>query len=323
MLQLPSRLDLIDTDYRGYGVQLYVKRDDLIHPWINGNKWRKLKENILLAEKASAKTLISFGGAFSNHLVALAAVGYYAGIDTVGIVRSYHDSVQNWTIDLLSSLGMNLHFVHPDDYSLKEHSPKISEILDLYNSHYLIPEGGTNAAAVQGTRTIWEESQAQLQGATINYVAMGIGTAGTIAGVANAADANVLILGGSSFKSSITDLAGFSFIDESRIEQVKIIDTSRGRRFGRYDEEVVRYINGFSDRYKILLEPIYTAPLMMKLDDMIHSGEIAAQSSILFVHTGGLQGIVGYNQMYPRRLQIAIPDAYDFLTNPATTLGKK
>ena len=170
------------------GITLYFKRDDLIHPYVSGNKWRKLKYNLFEAEKKGFTTLLTFGGAYSNHIAATAAAGQATGFDTIGIIRG--DELRadaNPTLRFASQCGMKLLFVSREEYRDKE---KLAQLVG--EGCYIIPEGGSNALAVQGVAEVVAEIQSQLN-RPVDYLCTALGTGGTAAGLLSASEAKVLV----------------------------------------------------------------------------------------------------------------------------------
>ena len=321
LLQLPSRIDLVDSDYRGKGIKLYMKRDDLIHPWINGNKWRKLSLQVAHLSPDAPKLVLTYGGAFSNHLVAVAAYCYDQKMTCRGIIRSHTPEkadINNPTIKLLTSMGMTLHYVDPKEYAQKNSGAQVQNILRDNAKTLIIPEGGTSELGAQGAKTIMEEVYQQTD-IRFDSVVVSVGTGGTLAGITQSIDPRSRIIAMSPFKAKIEKLEGFQWM-----KQVGAIDwcnASEGLKFGGIQSAIADYINIFYSSYSILLDPIYTAKGMMYLDKLIDSGKFLSGSNVLFIHTGGLQGIMGYNYMSKNWQNINIPDDYIFLQSPWTTLG--
>jgi len=189
----------------------------------------------------------------------------------------------------------------------------VSHLLDQYKQAYLIPEGGTNDLAIKGVRELWGELDVE----HYTHVVIGLGTAGTLAGVVKGVPYDVEVIAISPFKDEVTELEGFEFIKDKR--NYKVIPAVLKTNFGAYDNGIVTYINQFYYRTKILLDPIYTAKVMMTLESMIADDYFPKGSKILFIHTGGLQGILGYNYLHQNKMQsaIAIPPELEILRNYA------
>jgi len=299
VLTLPTPVEplVLDAAFKS-GCKLFIKRDDLIHPHICGNKWRKLKYNITEALIIKATGLLTYGGAFSNHLVAVAASGSYLGMPTVGIIRSYNSDLDNATIDILNSHGMQLEFVHPDIYKVKGGHPDMTRLLSKYPHHYHIPEGGTNDHAIRGVMEMVEELN--LDESKFTHIVVGLGTAGTLAGISHALSdyPDIQLLGISPFKGAVDDLEGFKYLSEPMKDRITILPHVPPTKFGAFSNQMVDYIKCFYNATGIKLDPVYNVKVMQTLETLLDRGYFKEGSKILVVHTGGLQGIPGYEQRY-------------------------
>ena len=289
---------------RESGIKIYMKRDDLIHPLICGNKWRKLKYNLVKAIANRKDTILSYGGAFSNHLVALACASHHLRLRSVGIIRSHSSSVTNPSIRLMQSFGMKLHFVNPSAYILKEKSGQVQNIVNGLKRVYIIPEGGTNALAIKGVREIWNEIEAS--GYHFDFIVCPVGTGGTLAGIVDKAPRNVRVIGFTLFRNMVVDLPAYAFFDPNN-HLVELVRCEDGLKFGGYSKNIVAFINSFYDDLGILLDPIYTARSMIQLLKLIRNRRFVRGSSILFLHTGGIQGVLGYNYLSGHKARIVVP----------------
>lgn len=270
------------------GVRLFIKRDDLIHPEISGNKWRKLKYNILEAQKNRAKVLLTFGGAYSNHLYAVASAGHSCGISTVGIVRGDElNPTSSPTLQFCQEKGMQLYFVSRQEYREKEEGKTAVNLIN--DSVYIIPEGGSNTFALPGVQEMVGEVASQL-GRLPDYFAVAGGTGGTAAGILSAG-ADVLCF---------PVLKGGSFLEEDIAQLIKSATTETGvlkieadyhfGGYGKYDKELLDFIKNFEVAHQVLLEQVYTGKLFLGLYDLIKKGYFERNTTIVAVHTGGLQG---------------------------------
>ena len=289
-LRLPSPIQEIFPNWiKNSTCRLFVKRDDLIHPHICGNKWRKLKYNLLEAKLKDAHVLLTYGGAFSNHLVAVAAAGYFLKISTIGIIRSYEHSIQNPTVEILKSYGMSLSFAHPRDFNSKGWR---SNYLKQIEGSFEISEGGTNTLAIQGVQELVEEQDLS----HYSHILLAVGTGGTLAGLLNS-DLKSKVIAVSPFKNHINDFKGLRYL-KSKSLNFEIVNSALNSKFGSYHEEMLTFANQFLEETDISLDPIYTAKAMMTLKSIIDRCEIEEGSNVLFLHTGGLQGIQGFNERY-------------------------
>ncbi|KQS92844.1 pyridoxal-phosphate dependent enzyme [Chryseobacterium sp. Leaf394] len=270
-------------------VKLFMKREDLIHPEISGNKYWKLFFNInnYLELNPENPLIITFGGAFSNHISAVSALGNQFNLKTLGIIRG-EEIEKKWeenpTLVYAKRNGMNLKFVTREEYRHKE---KLTEFLKQeFPEALIIPEGGTNRNAVQGIKMMLNNDTKDF-----DYLCTAVGTGGTVAGL-------------SEFCEDNQEVIGFKVVEDDSLEE-KISNLTSKRNFhltdaafggyGKINDENVRFINDFKAKYEIPLEPIYTGKMMQKVFEMIDAGYFPEGSKILCFHTGGLQGIAGAN----------------------------
>ncbi len=308
-LRLPSPLEKLSTSWSiEAGINLYLKRDDTIHPHICGNKWRKLKYALIAALETGNEGLITYGGAYSNHLVAVAAAAHYLGISSCGIVRSYQPVLENPSLDICRSYGMKLYFINPKEYRQKSGSLQVQEILKNHPNYREIPEGGTQLSALKGVGELVHEAKDQMRGKPIDRIYTPIGTGGTMAGIVQHLDMKAQVIGVSPFKGEIKRVAGLELLESTSRRNWTIVSDTLGIRFGAYSEYIVNYITQFFEIHGIVLDPIYTARAMMKLEADCNAGEIKASSNIVILHTGGLQGCVAYNHQYSNK-SVLIPES--------------
>jgi 1-aminocyclopropane-1-carboxylate deaminase len=180
------------------GISLFIKRDDLLHPIISGNKFRKLKYNLQEAKQLGYCKLLTFGGAFSNHIVAVAGAGNEFGFETIGIIRGEELATkidENPSLQLAQSLGMKLRFVSRSEYQNKESAVFLAHLKTQFESFYLLPEGGTNPLAIQGCKEIIGEEEK-----AFTHICCAVGTGGTISGIIEGAYEHQKIIGFSALK---------------------------------------------------------------------------------------------------------------------------
>ena len=276
-------------------VQLFLKREDLIHPNISGNKYWKLFYNInnYLNENPENPFIITFGGAYSNHIAATAAVGKEFRLKTLGVIRG--EELQNkWqenpTLKLAHENGMNFRFVTREQYRNKE---ILTQILQKeFPEALIIPEGGTNELAVEGIQFMLNSDTE-----SFDYLCTAVGTGGTIAGISKFAEENQQVFG---FKV-VDDISLNEKVSElSKRNNFKLIEAHDGG-YGKISDENIRFMNDFKENFGIQLDPIYTGKMIRKIFQMIDENEFPEGSSILAFHTGGLQGIFGANQMLKKQ----------------------
>lgn len=277
-------------------VELFIKREDTIHPFVSGNKFRKLKYNIAEAKQQKKETLLTFGGAFSNHIAATAAAGKMAGFKTIGIIRGDElgkdvakTLLQNETLRKAYESGMQFKFITREAYRSKTSEEFINQLKKEFGNFYLIPEGGTNALAVKGCEEILTNEDEKF-----NYICCAVGTGGTISGLINSAKKNQKVIGFPALKGDFLAEEITPYAKESKNWNLQTNYHFGG--YGKYTEELIRFINEFKGKTGILLDPVYTAKMLFGILDLVAKDMFSKNSKILVIHTGGLQGIAGVNQ---------------------------
>jgi 1-aminocyclopropane-1-carboxylate deaminase len=270
---------------------VYIKRDDMIHPQISGNKWRKLKYNLVEAQQQKKDLLISFGGAYSNHIHALAYAGKIHNIDTLGIIRGEYDPM-NPTLQQSKMVGMKLKFISRIEYK-KRHDPAfIEDIQQQFPNALIIPEGGTNVSALLGMKELIEEIPQH----KADYIMCPCGSGGTTAGLLMNASKHQKII-------SIPVLKQANYLKEEILQLAQTTDENlefltqyHQGGYGKITPELLSFIKEFYQQYQIQLEPIYNGKMMMAFYDLVQQGHFKQGSSITLIHTGGLQGLNGLKQ---------------------------
>lgn len=295
LLQLPPEKIPIQEIPIDKNVKLFIKREDLIHPQISGNKYWKLFFNInnYLAKNPEKPYIITFGGAFSNHISAVSAVGNLAGIPTLGIIRG-EELKDKWrdnpTLLFAKRNGMNLQFVTREEYRHKE---KLTEFLQKeFPEALIVPEGGTNEDAVSGVKMMLNNETKDF-----DYLCTAVGTGGTIAGISKYCEENQKVIG---FKAVDDDSLENKIFELTLRKNFNLIDSAFGG-YGKIKDENIRFINDFKEKYGIPLEPIYTGKMMQKVFELIEEDFFPEDSKILCFHTGGLQGIEGANLLLEKQ----------------------
>ncbi|WP_298115802.1 1-aminocyclopropane-1-carboxylate deaminase/D-cysteine desulfhydrase [Flavobacterium sp.] len=271
-------------------VKLFIRREDLIHPFVSGNKFRKLKYNLEFAKNNNYKKLVTFGGAFSNHIAAVAFAGKVNGFETIGIIRGNELASEinsNPTLKFAQDCGMKFEFVSREEYRQKTTVEFIENLKVKYQQFYLIPEGGTNDLAIKGCEEIITNEDA-----AYDFICCAIGTGGTISGIINSSSFNQKVLGFPSLKGDFLkkDICKFAKKDNWNI----ISDYHFGG-YGKVSNELINFINDFNEKYNIPLDPIYTGKMVFGVIELINKNYFPENSKILTIHTGGLQGIEGMN----------------------------
>ncbi|SFN70127.1 1-aminocyclopropane-1-carboxylate deaminase/D-cysteine desulfhydrase [Salegentibacter flavus] len=281
-------------------ISLYLKREDLLHPEVSGNKFRKIKYNLKEALRQNKGTLLTFGGAFSNHITATAAAGKIAGIKTIGVIRGEElgeDLLKtldgNPSLKFAHSCGMRLHFISRKEYREKTTLVFQQKLREEFGDFYLLPEGGTNDLAVNGCKEILGPGDEEF-----NYICCAVGTGGTISGIINASGIHQLILGFPALKG---DFLAEEIRKYSEKNNWELILNYHFSGYAKVNSELINFINKFKKKYQIQLDPIYTGKLVFGIFDQIKRGKFPAGSKILAIHTGGLQGIEGVNKVLRKK----------------------
>lgn len=268
---------------RDYGVSLSIRREDLNHPCVSGNKYWKLKYNLAQALLHPGQPVLTFGGAYSNHLLAIAHACHFYQIKCVGIVRGERPSVPNARLQKMTTLGMHLEFVSRDTYRVKTSQEFLTELRLQFNNPFIIPEGGTNALAVEGC----SEWAAEILKTDFDYLLLAVGTGGSMAGLVQgfAGNRNIIgipvLKGGAFLTSEIERLIGAGFSNWQLLTDY---------HFGGYAKSTPA-LNNFIESMQhegLPLEPVYSGKMFWATCDLIKKGFFKPGSRILVVHTGGV-----------------------------------
>lgn len=282
------------------GIRLFVKRDDQMHVDISGNKWRKLKYNLLQCQHQKNEGILTFGGAFSNHLVASAAACAQAGLKSVGVVRGDElNPDSNETLKLCSDLGMQLHFISRSEYFLKEERAYHEELLQTFPNYYVVPEGGANYLGMIGCQEILKELDCEF-----DSIVLAQGTTTTSCGVllglkSNQKIISVPVLKGFEALVEMKRLFGKTTLEAEHMEELlskmTVWDEYHFGGYAKFNQELIDFIRKFHAQFGIKLDPIYTGKAMFALWAEIEKGHLNGKK-IVFLHTGGLQGIAGVEE---------------------------
>ncbi|WP_299059878.1 pyridoxal-phosphate dependent enzyme [uncultured Polaribacter sp.] len=277
-------------------VALFIKREDLIHSFVSGNKFRKLKYNLQEAKKLKKNAVLTFGGAHSNHIVATAVAGKMVGLKTFGIIRGdelgkniTQTLEENATLREAHENGMKFHFVSRELYRQKTSFGFIEKMKNKWGDFYLIPEGGTNGLAVEGCEEILTKEDKQF-----DYICSSVGTGGTIAGIIKAKKKKQNVLGFPALKGNFLSEEIKKYVIKDKTWKLQ-----KGYDFGgyaKYDEALIGFINDFNAKTGVLLDPIYTGKMLFGIIDLIKKDTFEQGTKILAIHTGGIQGIQGINK---------------------------
>ncbi|MCK5815848.1 MAG: 1-aminocyclopropane-1-carboxylate deaminase/D-cysteine desulfhydrase [Flavobacteriaceae bacterium] len=293
------------SEIEKFGVSLSIKREDLIHPDISGNKYRKLKYNLLQAQKENKKTLLTFGGAYSNHIAAVASAGKLENFKTIGVVRGDElgDDLEktlnyNPTLKYASECGMQFKFVSRSDYRKKSSREFIADLETEFEDFYLVPEGGTNEFAVKGCEEILSEKTNQF-----DTICVAVGTGGTISGLINSAKTHQKIIGFPALKGSFLE----NEIKEYTTRKNWLLTSEyHFGGYGKTSDELIIFINKFKRETNIQLDPVYTGKMVFGIVDLIKKKAFRKGTEILAIHTGGLQGIEGMNTVLLKKNRLIL-----------------
>lgn len=288
-LTVPSPLRKVNySSLNGNSVSFYIKREDLIHPYISGNKWRKLKYNLLEVIK-TGQSIVSFGGAFSNHIFALAAASKHLSIPTVLYIRGEITDLNNPTLDYCRHAGVKLIPLSREDYRKKNDPIFLTKLLANTNNYCIIPEGGSNAKAYDGLKELATEINDYPL--SFDYVTVSAGTGMTAACMGDYIDGQVVVypaLKGTFVKQEIESY-------QTKNKEFTIRGEYHFGGYGKSNKELTDFINHFYSQTGISLDPIYTGKMLYGVIRDIETRYYTEEAKILVVHTGGLQGIDAYN----------------------------
>ena len=270
-------------------ITLSMARADLIHPLASGNKIYKLMPNMDFAKANGYTELLSFGGAFSNHIHALALMAQKHGLKSIGIIRGESDYATNPTLQDAQNAGMKLVFVTRKDYKRRNNAEYLSELQTQFPKALIIPEGGSSQLAIGGCAKLAEEIN-EIQKCDMLTVACGTGA--TVAGLVYGASNNQSVIGYSVLRDESLVGRVEDFIkDEKRdIASNYKIEAADFGGYAKLDKPLLDFVFDWLNQTGILLDPIYTSKMCKKLMQQIKAGEFEPGTSICMVHSGGLQG---------------------------------
>ena len=284
--------EIIDPILIDKQIKLFIKREDLTDKFISGNKWYKLKYNLIEAEKLDYKTLLTFGGAFSNHIHATAAAGKKYGFKTIGVIRGEEHLPLNPTLSFSLENGMLIEYLDRKSYRNKYDIELINLLKNKFGDFYLIPEGGSNHLAIKGCAEIIPTIDTKFE-----FICSACGTGGTLAGL-------ILGLNSKSFALGFSVLKGGNFLNQNirnllshyQKENLNNWQINLDYHFGGYakfDSELIKFCSDFEKRHNIPIEPIYTGKMLYGIFDLIKQNYFSKNTAIVVIHSGGLQGLDG------------------------------
>ncbi|MCI1188456.1 pyridoxal-phosphate dependent enzyme [Hymenobacter sp. DH14] len=299
----PQLLQLLDEPIAAArGVRLMLWRDDLAHPDLPGNKARKLKYNLAAARQQGHRTLLTFGGAYSNHIAAVAAAGRLFGFETIGLIRGDEPApgtALNPTLAQAVANGMKLHYLDRSAYRRRAEPEFLAEMLARFGPAYVLPEGGTNALALPGCAELVAEIRQQV---AFDALAVAVGTGGTLAGLLTGLAGAEQVVGVAALKNG-----GFL---RQEVDALTLAATGQAfsnyaiqtdYHFGgyaRYSTDLLAFIAQFQRQHGVLLDPIYTGKLLFGVLDLIARGHFAPGRTVVAIHTGGQQAWAGWEARF-------------------------
>ena len=273
------------------GFEIFIKRDDLIHPIIYGNKFRKLKYNIEKFKKNKNSTLITFGGAYSNHLLAVSYIAKIENINTIAFVRGDELGVLplNSTLQRCLDNGMEFKFISREKYRFRNDSNFLKNLSSKYNNAFIIPEGGTNDLGILGCEEILTLRDKNV----FDVICVPVGSGGTFSGLINSSFEKQKILGFSALKNSNIINVINKFVNKNNWE---LIDEDLFGGYAKSNQNLIHFINKFYNDLNIKLDPIYNSKMIFKILEIIKQNKWNYGKKILIVNTGGLQSIESFNE---------------------------
>ncbi|MBD8488348.1 1-aminocyclopropane-1-carboxylate deaminase/D-cysteine desulfhydrase [Echinicola sp. CAU 1574] len=287
---------ILFPELQKFKLQFYIKRLDLVHPKVSGNKFFKLKYNLAEAKEQGKDTLLTFGGAYSNHIQATAAAAQLEGFKSIGIIRGEPSISPSPTIQYALESGMDIQYMDRTTYRNKNSKEVSQSLMDRFGSFYMIPEGGTNSLAIKGTAEIIGPEDLSM-----DYICSCIGTGGTLAGLIKSSMSHQKTIGISSLKGDFVHDEIKSILQQHKIKHSNNYEIFTNYHFGGYAKhkpELIQFIMDFKKSFGIPLDPIYTGKLLYAVFDLVKMGYFKPNSNILVIHSGGLQGIRGFNEHF-------------------------
>ena len=304
-----SPVQLLHSSFlKNAGITLYVKRDDLIHPQFGGNKWRKLKYNLRAAQDNACDTLLTFGGAWSNHIYATAAAGNFFGFKTIGFIRGEKHCPLNPTLAFAEQNGMQLHYVDRKTYRNKNDSHYLKKLKQEFDGAYILPEGGSNLLALEGCKEIVTEINNELD-KSFDVICCASGTGATLAGLVAAMNTQKNKHRQTAIGFSVLKGGAFLADDVKKfLQQINHLAPEKPTdtdwyiedqfHFGGYakvNDKLIQFIQEFKSEYGFMLDAIYTAKMFYGLFELIKNQTFSPGTTIVAIHSGGLQGNKGFN----------------------------
>lgn len=291
-------VEILEPFIRQKKSELFILREDLIHPEISGNKWRKLKYNIEEAQRLNKTIILTFGGAYSNHIAATAAAGKEFGLKTIGIIRGEETLPLNPTLQLAKDNGMTFKYVSREAYRNKSSTDFIIDLKKEFGNFYLVSEGGSNAFAVKGCTEIINNINIDF-----DVLCSACGTGGTLAGIIASTDKQVFgfpaLKGGDFLKKDIEQLLNDyqnKFNAEVKNTNWDLITDYHFGGYAKVKPTLIEFVQRFKQQHNIPLDLIYTGKMLLGIYDILQNTNQLDGKTIVAVHTGGLQGNKGFEE---------------------------
>lgn len=284
LLSTETPIDSVKWQNGNGQYDIFIKRDDLIHPFISGNKWRKLKFNLESARRVNAERVVTYGGAYSNHLIATACACAMAGIPATAMVRGEElNPHSNYILRMCIEYGMDLQFVNRSEYN----NMKSTNGQDA-NTVFHIPEGGANEDGIKGCMEIFDYSWRELG---ITDVVCSVGTSTTFIGLIRSVPSSIHVHGIAAMRDA--DYLKRHIGEHISSQAHWTLHTEfAGRGFGNSDAEQINCMQNFTSQTGILLDPVYTGKGIAAIEKLLDRGDLAPESRMLYIHTGGLTGLL-------------------------------
>lgn len=295
IIQATPLTPLVSPLFQAFGVTVYMKREELNHPEIQGNKWHKLRLNLQMAHKQNKKTLLTFGGAYSNHIAATAVAAQEAGLNSIGIIRgqelAHHRDRWSHTLKYAAQRGMAFQFITRAQYREKSLPHQLNTLQKKYPDAYILPEGGSNALAVKGFEPLMHQIDTQCPDWT--HLFTSVGTGATFAGLINYAQhiPNRTLLGVAALKQGEHLLPSIqNWITQKKVNQWQLLTQYHYGGYAKRTKLLQTLMQQFERTFQIPLDPIYTAKMVAAFYDLLQKNALPPGSKIILLHTGGLQG---------------------------------
>ena len=286
--------ELKDASADRAGIRLLIKREELNHRTVSGNKWWKLKYNLQTAVTEKKTAILTFGGAYSNHIYATAAAASAWGLQSIGIIRGEEHLPLNPTLSEAVRWGMNLHYVSRSKYRERSTPDFLNALKEKWPNAFIIPEGGSNIHALRGV----QEFGNLLSDISHDFLCVPVGTGGTLAGLAASGGPATIIGFAASRDTSLTSkiTALLQMTGCVSPSPWRLITDYHFGGFAKMDDTLRSFVHDFHRRHEILLDPVYTSKMMFGVFDLIEKKYFPRGSTVMVVHTGGLQGWGGGNK---------------------------